>query len=61
MLILSRKVEQTLVIPDRDITIQVLRIVGNRVKLGIRAPRAVRVVRRECAPSQTIPLPAESK
>jgi carbon storage regulator len=60
MLILSRKVEQTLVIPGRDVTIQVLRIVGNRVKLGISAPRAVRILRRECTPRQPLPLTTKS-
>jgi carbon storage regulator len=56
MLILARKVAQTLVIPGRDVTIQVLRIVGNRVKLGISARRDVRVVRREIAPGERMPL-----
>jgi carbon storage regulator len=61
MLILSRKVDQTVVIPGRNLSIQVLRIVGNRVKLGISAPREVRVVRRECLLRQPLPLPAKSE
>jgi carbon storage regulator len=46
MLVLSRKAEQTLHLGD-DITVTVLGIEGDRVKLGIEAPRAVSVLRHE--------------
>ncbi len=46
MLVLSRKVEQSLNLGD-DITITVLGIEGDRVKLGIEAPRSVTVLRQE--------------
>ncbi len=46
MLVLSRKAEQTLHLGD-DITVTVLGIEGDRVKLGIEAPRAVAVLRHE--------------
>jgi carbon storage regulator len=46
MLVLSRKAEQTLHLGD-DITVTVLGIEGDRVKLGIEAPRAVCVLRHE--------------
>ena len=46
MLVLSRKVEQSLNVGD-DILVTVLAIEGDRVKLGIEAPRAVRVLRQE--------------
>ena len=46
MLVLSRKLEQSLNLGD-DITITVLGIDGDRVKLGIEAPRSVTVLRQE--------------
>ena len=46
MLVLSRKCEQSLLVGE-DITITVLAIEGERVKLGIDAPRSVTVLRTE--------------
>jgi carbon storage regulator len=46
MLVLSRKCDQSLILGE-DITITVLGIEGDRVKLGIRAPRSVPVLREE--------------
>lgn len=46
MLVLSRKTEQTIQIGD-EITITVLKVKGNQVRLGISAPNDVRVVRGE--------------
>jgi carbon storage regulator len=46
MLILSRKINESIVIQD-DIIITVLAVEGERVKLGIAAPREVRVMRME--------------
>jgi carbon storage regulator len=46
VLVLSRKPEQSLRLGD-EITITVLAIEGDRVKLGIAAPRSVSVLRQE--------------
>ncbi|MCG8478173.1 MAG: carbon storage regulator CsrA [Spirochaetales bacterium] len=46
MLILSRKVDERIVIGD-DIEVSVVEIRGDQVKLGIVAPRSVKVYRRE--------------
>ena len=46
MLILTRRVGETLVIGD-EITCTVLGIKGNQVRLGIQAPKDVRVDREE--------------
>jgi len=50
MLVLTRKLSQQIKIGD-NVTLTVLRVKGNTVRLGIEAPRDVRVVRSE--------LPAE--
>jgi carbon storage regulator len=47
MLVLSRKPGQKVVIPSIDAVIEVLEIKGNTVRLGIKAPRHVSVVREE--------------
>jgi len=46
MLVLTRKLQETIHIGD-NITLTILRIKGNTVRVGIDAPRQVRVVRGE--------------
>lgn len=46
MLILTRKTEQSIII-DGNIVVTVLAVDGERVKLGIRAPAQVSVLREE--------------
>ena len=46
MLILTRKVEQGIVI-NKDVVVRVLSIDGERVKIGIDAPRSISVLREE--------------
>ena len=46
MLILTRRVNETLMIGD-DVAVTVLGINGNQVRLGVKAPRHVAVHRQE--------------
>lgn len=46
MLVLSRKVGEKLVI-DGNITVEVVKIQGNRISLGISAPSDVKILRGE--------------
>ena len=46
MLILSRRVGESVVIGE-DISITVLRVKGNQVRLGVNAPKSVAVQREE--------------
>jgi len=46
MLILTRRVGETLVIGD-DVTVTVLGVKGNQVRIGVRAPKTVSVHREE--------------
>ena len=46
MLILSRRVGESVLIGD-DVTITVLRVKGNQVRLGVNAPKSVSVQREE--------------
>lgn len=49
MLVLSRKIGETLII-DGNVRVTVVRVSGNRVALGVEAPDHVRVLRGELRP-----------
>ncbi|MDE0866389.1 MAG: carbon storage regulator [Rubripirellula sp.] len=52
MLVLTRKSDEQIVIGD-DIKITLVRVRGNSVRIGIEAPREVRVLRGELAARET--------
>jgi carbon storage regulator len=58
MLVLSRTIGEKLKIGD-EITVEVRRVVGNRVALAIDAPRHIRVLRGELKPVGASPDAAE--
>ena len=47
MLVLTRRLDQKVIFPNLDVTIDVLRLKGNVVKLGIDAPPQVKILRHE--------------
>ena len=49
MLVLSRSNRQKIVFPSLGITVEILQISGNKVSVGINAPRDVPVHRSEVA------------
>jgi carbon storage regulator CsrA len=59
MLVLTRKLQEQIRVGD-DITITVLRIKGNTVRVGIEAPRGVRVVRGELPSFDSGPAEGDS-
>ena len=59
MLVLTRKQKETIQIGD-NITVTILRLKGQAVRIGIEAPRDVRVVRGELPP-QTSESPTTSE
>jgi len=54
MLVLSRKVQQQIMIPGLNIRITVLSVGTNRVQLGIEAPTGIQITR----PEIQRPIPA---
>jgi len=46
MLVLTRRVNETLVVGD-DVTVTILSVSGNQVRIGIKAPRHVSIHREE--------------
>lgn len=49
MLVLTRRAQEQIVFPELGITVEVNRISGNRVRLGISAPDDIKIVRGELA------------
>ncbi|MCY4611365.1 MAG: carbon storage regulator CsrA [Gammaproteobacteria bacterium] len=49
MLILTRKIGESLIIDDR-VTVTVMGLKGNQVRLGIDAPKDIRIYREEIFP-----------
>ena len=47
MLVLSRKLGERIVVPEIDLTLTVVAIEGNTVRLGITAPSEIGVYREE--------------
>ena len=47
MLVFTRKIGQQVVLPDQDITIDIMEVGKTRVRLGISAPADIPVHRRE--------------
>ena len=58
MLVLSRRVDEKIFFPALGITLKVVRIKGNTVRLGIEAPPEIRVAREEVAHQEAAPCPA---
>jgi carbon storage regulator len=54
MLILTRKITQTILIGD-DVTVTVLEVKGERVRLGINAPRETPINRQEILDGVSVP------
>ena len=59
MLVLSRKVGESIQIGD-DVTIEVRRVVGNRVAIAIEAPKSVPIIRSEIRRLPLLDMAAEA-
>ncbi|HEC74340.1 MAG TPA: carbon storage regulator [Methylophaga aminisulfidivorans] len=54
MLILTRRIDESLIIDD-DTVVTVLGVKGNQVRIGIKAPDDVNIVREELLSRETQP------
>lgn len=53
MLVVSRKENQSVVFPTLGITVEILRVAGKAVRVGVRAPDEIRVLRGELVDSES--------
>jgi carbon storage regulator len=51
MLVLSRKIGERIIINDQ-IVVEVLQIIGNRIRLGVTAPSGIPILREELLTSR---------
>lgn len=62
MLVLSRKLQESIVFPDLGITVRVIGVSGGRVRLGVEAPHHVKIARGElCQPGGEVVAPRRSE
>jgi carbon storage regulator CsrA len=62
MLVLSRRLNDKIVFPTLGISVEILRVDGRTVRVGVEAPKSVPVIRAELAGTQREPIePALSK
>lgn len=53
MLVVTRKIDESITISD-NIEVTVLEVTGDRVKLGISAPRDIKIIRNELRDAQKL-------
>ena len=53
MLVLSRRKEETIEFPELGISVEIIRVEGNKVRLGIKAPDSIRILRGELLEAAT--------
>jgi len=53
MLVLSRRIDETIVLPDLGITIKVVKVEGKTVSIGIEAPEQIQILRGELVEAAT--------
>jgi len=61
MLVLSRRLKEEVFFPDLQVSVQVLEIKGDRVRLGFSAPASVTIVRGELAHESIAASPAAKR
>jgi len=61
MLVLSRRSNEKIVLPDLNICVHVLEIKGDRVRLGFEAPPSVTILRGELIPGDQPAVPPVSE
>ena len=47
MLVLTRRIGESILVPDCDLTIKILEVRGSKVRLGIKAPETTKILREE--------------
>lgn len=59
MLVLARRTGEAVVLPDKEVTIEVVAVKGRRVKIGVKAPQHVAIRRSPTSAGRTSSLSSE--
>ncbi len=54
MLVLTRRENEKILLPDVGVTVELMAVTGNRARLGISAPDNIRILREEVAVNQAV-------
>src|ERR1700685_2630281 len=54
MLVLTRRENEKILLPDIGVTVELMSVSGNRARLGISAPNTIRILREEVAANQQV-------
>jgi len=60
MLVLTRRIGESIRVPSCGITVKILEVRGSKVRLGITAPQEIKVLRDELCEYPTEPVLAEA-
>jgi len=59
MLVLTRRVGESILVPDCQLTVKILEVRGSKVRLGITAPQSTKILREELRELPREPVLAE--
>jgi len=60
MLVLTRRIGESILVPECELTVKILEVRGSKVRLGITAPYSTKILREELSPYPTEPVLAEA-
>jgi carbon storage regulator CsrA len=60
MLVLTRRVGESILVPDCELTVKILEVRGSKVRLGITAPSSTKILREELRQFPLEPVPPDS-
>jgi carbon storage regulator len=60
MLVLTRRVGESIFVPDCELTVKILEVRGSKVRLGIKAPESTKILRAELCEFPREPVLADS-
>jgi carbon storage regulator CsrA len=50
MLVLTRRIGESILVPECELTVKILEVRGSKVRLGITAPSSTKILREELRP-----------
>jgi carbon storage regulator CsrA len=60
MLVLTRRIGESILVPECELTVKILEVRGSKVRLGITAPYSTKILREELRPFPQEPALAQA-